>query len=105
MGISADELKLLVLEKIQEMGFTLEEDGTLSVHLADKESVRQLHEPACRIELALRQEWLKENLPNYLPFFANGAEVIPDRIDPVLVEVTSSLSARAASGRREPVVQ
>jgi len=89
MGISADELKLLVLEKIQEMGFTLEEDGTLSVHLADKESVRQLHEPACRIELALRQEWLKENLPNYLPFFANGAEVIPDRIDPVLVEVTS----------------
>ncbi len=89
MNISAAELRQLVVDKLQQMGFTLGADGTLRVPDADKAGMRQLHEPARQIELAARQDWLRRCLPGYLPFFANGLEVIPEQIQPTLVEVTT----------------
>jgi len=71
------------------MGFMLGEDGTLYVPEGDKDGMRRLHNPARRIELAARQRWLHHYLPHYLPFFANGHEIIPERICPRLTEVTT----------------
>jgi len=89
MNVTADELKQLVVNKLQQMGFTLGEDGVLYPPDADKDGLRQLHEPARQMELATRQDWLRRYLPGYLPFFANGLEVIPEQIQPTLVEVTT----------------
>jgi hypothetical protein len=55
----------------------------------DKEGVRQLHKPASRLEIAARQDWLRRYLPEYLSFFANGDEIVPERVTPTLVEVTT----------------
>jgi hypothetical protein len=89
VNVTADELKQLVVDKLQQMGFTLGEDGALHPPDTDKDGVRQLHEPARQMELALHQDWLCRYLPGYLPFFANGFEVIPEQIQPTLVEVTT----------------
>jgi hypothetical protein len=89
MNVTADELKQLIVNKLQQMGFTFGEDGILYPPDANKDGIRQLHEPARQMELTARQDWLRRYLPGYLPFFANGLEVIPEQIRPTLVEVTT----------------
>jgi len=79
-------LAKLVLNRLKEIGFVVAEDGTLHPP-TDKEGLRQIHRPACQLEIARRQGWLHRHLHRYLPFFADGHEVVPERVDPVLVEV------------------
>lgn len=88
MNKTVAELRKQVIEQLQEMGFALGEKGQLYALASGKEALRQLHKPACQIELAQHQGWIRRKLPRYLPFFANGEDVIPERICPVLVEVT-----------------
>lgn len=87
--MDATELKELVLDKLREDGFVATENGALCPPLLDKEGLRQIHKPASQLEIAARQDWLRRHLPKYLPFFANGAEIVPERVDPALVEVTT----------------
>lgn len=87
--MDAEELKKLVLGRLKEVGFVITEDGTLCPPSIDKEDLRQIHKPASQLEIAARQDWLRRHLPAYLHFFANGDEVVPERIDPALVEVTT----------------
>jgi len=78
----------LVLTKLKDAGFVVADEGRLRPSDFDKESLRRLHRPALQLEIARRQDWLRQYLPKYLTFFADGNEVTPERIDPVLVEVT-----------------
>ncbi len=87
--VNSGELAKLVLSKLQEVGFLVTEDNGLYMPVLDKAGMRQIHEPAVQLELATQQEWLERNLPRYLNFFANGDDIIPERIDPALVEVTT----------------
>jgi hypothetical protein len=87
--VNSVELAKLVLSKLQEVGFLVTEDNGLCMPVLDKAGMRQIHEPAVQIELATQQEWLERNLSRYLNFFANGDDIIPERIDPALVEVTT----------------
>lgn len=80
------ELRKLVLDRLRRAGFVMAEDGTLSPPSTDKEGLRRIHRSAA--QLAIPQDWLRRHLPRYLSFFANGDEVVPERIDPILVEVT-----------------
>jgi len=88
-ALANQELRELVLAKLREAGFVVTEGGALHLPQLDKEALRRIHRPASRLEIARRQDWLRQNLPEYLPYFANGADVIPERIQPVLVEVTT----------------
>lgn len=87
--MDAAELKELVIDRLKEVGFVITEDGTLSPPLVDKDGLRQIHRPASQLEIIARQDWLRRYLPQYLSFFANGDEVVPERVDPALVEVTT----------------
>ncbi len=87
--VNSVELAKLVLSKLQEVGFLVTEDNGLCMPVLDKAGMRQIHEPAVQLELATQQEWLEQNLLRYLNFFANGDDVIPERIDPAFVEVTT----------------
>ena len=87
--MDATELAKLLLNRLQELGFVVAEDGTLCPPMLNKEGLRQIHRPAYQLEIATRQDWLCRNLPKYLPFFASGYEVVPERIEPTLVEVTT----------------
>ncbi|MCS6825424.1 MAG: DUF4338 domain-containing protein, partial [Caldilinea sp.] len=87
--MDAAELKELVLDRLKEVGFVITEDGALCPPVADKEGLRQIHRPAYQLEIVARQDWLRRHLPQYLPFFANGDEIAPERVDPALIEVTT----------------
>ncbi|MFC1466791.1 MAG: Druantia anti-phage system protein DruA [Candidatus Brachytrichaceae bacterium NZ_4S206] len=87
--MDAGELKELVLDRLKEVGFVITEDGTLCPPSVDKEGLRQIHRPASQLEIAARQDWLRQHLPKYLPFFADGDEVVPESITPALIEVTT----------------
>jgi hypothetical protein len=87
--VDAAELKKLVFDRLEEVGFVITEDGTLCPPSVDKEGLRQVHRPASQLELAARQDWLRRHLPEYLPFFANGDEIVPERVAPALIEVTT----------------
>jgi hypothetical protein len=87
--VDAAELAELLLNKLQKLGFVVAEDGTLYPPMLDKEGLRQIHRPAYQLEIATRQDWLCRNLSKYLSFFANGEEVVPERVQPILVEVTT----------------
>lgn len=86
--MSEAELAELVLTKLKEAGFVVTDEGKLCPSVLGKESLRRVHRPALQLEIANRQDWLRQYLPKYLTFFADGDEIIPERIDPVLVEVT-----------------
>ncbi|HXF68721.1 MAG TPA: Druantia anti-phage system protein DruA [Thermoflexus sp.] len=87
--VDGEGLKKRVLDKLREAGFTITEEGMLRPPSVDKACLRQLHRSAAQLEIIARRDWLRRNLPRYLPFFADGNEVVPERIAPELVEVTT----------------
>jgi hypothetical protein len=56
---------------------------------------RSLHLPAVQAQLAQSQDWARRKYPKYADYFANGSEIRPEAIRPVLVEVTASWHALA----------
>ncbi len=84
---TAEELRRAVLEELEALGFEWHNGELVLPSGVTKVMARRLHEPARMIELARRQDWLRRNIPRYLPFFAGGDEVVPEEIGPVLVEV------------------
>jgi hypothetical protein len=82
------DLASLVSRKLQEVGFVITDNHSLYPPILDKAGLRQIHEPAAQQELVTQQDWLEQNLHKYLQYFACGDEVVPERIDPILVEVT-----------------
>ncbi|WP_347244978.1 Druantia anti-phage system protein DruA [Thermogutta sp.] len=87
--MEVEALRELVLDRLKEAGFLMSEDGTLYPPSVDKEGLREIHRAASQLEIAARQDWLQRHLPEYLSFFANGDEIVPERVDPALVEVTT----------------
>lgn len=87
--MDAEELRKLVLETLKNAGFVMTENGKLYPPSTDKDQLRQIHRTASRLEIAAQQNWLQRHLHKYLPFFASGNEIIPERIKPALVEVTT----------------
>jgi len=85
------ELRQAIVAGLQHVGLELNEAGRSVVSnggTENKDEIRKLHSQACRLELASRQDWIRCNLPKYLPYFARGDEVLPEQIRPVLREVT-----------------
>ena len=52
--LSFDDLRALVVAKLEQAGFSFNEDGTILIPSDDKDIVRKLHEPARNIELQSR---------------------------------------------------
>lgn len=86
MTITAKELKSKVYVELERLGFEWRGGEPYLPGEQSKGLIRKLHEPAKRLELQRRQEWLKRKLPNYLSYFANGDEINPKQISPVLVQ-------------------
>jgi len=58
-----------------------------------KSGYRSVHEPAVKFHLEQNQEWIKQKYPVYAKYLANGSEINPNAISPILIEVTSSKDA------------
>jgi Domain of unknown function (DUF4338) len=72
------------------MGFVKADDGSLLPPGADKAIIRAFHSPQRSERLNESAVFLEKALPNALPFFANGWEIDPKKIELRLIRVRSN---------------
>jgi hypothetical protein len=85
--VNADEIRSLIFSELTSLGFQLNEQGEILVTFASKEDAKRLHRPAREEFLSRNLEWIRRNFKRYGDYFANGEEIIPHKINPILVQV------------------
>jgi hypothetical protein len=76
-----EELKNKIIAEVNRLELA-EHEGTKSFY-------RSLHAPSVRIGLERSRKWILHKYPRYAHYFANGCEVRPEAIQPMLIEVAS----------------
>jgi hypothetical protein len=80
-------LRRKIVESLRSQGFSLRHGRILSEHESDKETIRALH----TVAVLHKKDKAKKNLKRYeddlLASFANGSEVKPMDLEPLLVQV------------------
>ena len=86
-GMKTRALKRLVLRSLKEQGFRI--DGNRLLPPADlcKDSLRQLHQTAVAHKVERSKPGLFKYQDELQQLIASGADVVPDRIHPILIEV------------------
>ncbi|MBD1385895.1 DUF4338 domain-containing protein [Mucilaginibacter rigui] len=80
-------LKRKIRQHLKKLGFEKTHDGNLALPSSDKQIIRNLHS-AQRIErIKANKAFIDENLSGLIQYFANGDEVVPELISPVLIRV------------------
>ncbi len=97
----AETLKTRIVEALEKQGFELRENQLCLPKNLDKGKIRFLHAEATRHKTEKRKKGLHRYESSLLERFAFGSEVVPEKIEPVLVEVlpksTDELLFRYAS--------
>src|SRR5258708_14764158 len=83
------KLKRSIRRHFTRLGFTKSNDGTLIWAGSGKEGVRKLHRGQRSERVERSAAFINHALPKALPYFANGCEVDPSRIQLRLVRVFS----------------
>lgn len=84
------KLKRSVRSHFTRLGFSKAKDGSLELPAADKDTVRKLHARQRQERLAGATELLTSTLNEALPFFADGAEIDPGKIQLSLYRVDAN---------------
>ena len=77
-------LKRKIRAHLRKLGFHKGPGGTLVPPSTSKESVRALHYEQRRAGLKQQREFVQRVLPELQQYFAEGSEVDPSRVEPVL---------------------
>lgn len=85
--VNVEEIRSLIFSELMSLGFQLNDKGDILVSFASKEDAKRLHRPAREEFLGRNLEWIKCNFRKYGDYFANGEEVIPRQINPVLIQL------------------
>ncbi len=82
-------LRRKIRRHLRSLGYTKDADGSLVAPSADKDTYRLAHSGQRRQRLEQRRDLLARAPTEFLPYFADGSEVIPHRIDPELRSITA----------------
>jgi hypothetical protein len=86
----ARALRSCVLRSLERQGFVLHPDGKLVIRAGiTKQTIRQLHREAREAAIARARPTLARHEPGLLRAFASGSEVDPEKVRPVLREVSA----------------
>lgn len=78
--IQEEELRKRIIEELSKVN---------QIHEgASKDAIRDIHAASVKNELEKSQKWILSKFPKYQSYFANGSELLPKSIKPVLIEVT-----------------
>jgi hypothetical protein len=78
------QIKRSLRNHLKRVGFTRTATGFLQPPNGSKETVRSLHSAQRNALLKREREFVKRCWPNLKEYFAEGSEIIPERIDPQL---------------------
>lgn len=88
--MQSTELKKNLLRSLRSQGFEIASDGRISSSApVDKNAVRRLHESSRNASIEKARGGLQRHEGRLLGRFANGSEVEPARISPLLLEIES----------------
>lgn len=85
--MNTDEICSLIYSELTSLGFKFDEKGNILVSSISKEDAKLLHRPAREEFLRKNLEWIHRNFIKFRDYFANGNEIVPSQINPVLVQV------------------
>lgn len=84
-----EQIKHKLRSHLRSLGFTREKDGALKPPELSKEAYRKVHRKQREAKTKVASGRLAEWQEKYGHYFANGAEVDPERIEPFLEEIDS----------------
>jgi hypothetical protein len=77
-----------ILQRLTDFGFFLNEKNELiPPSFTDKESIRKLHLARKNFVLEKDKEWILKNENRLFKYFADGKDIDPESIDPILIEI------------------
>lgn len=77
-------LRRRIRRHLRSLGYTKDKEGNLVAPAADKDAYRAAHEGQRLQRIEQRRDLIERAPKEFLPCFADGPEVIPQRIDPEL---------------------
>jgi hypothetical protein len=77
-------LKRKVRAHLRKLGFDKSDDGKLLPPSSSKESIRSLHSEQRKAGLKSEREFIRRALPELQHHFAEGRDIDPARVEPVL---------------------
>lgn len=86
-SLSAETLKTHIVESLARQGFELRDNRFCLPDNLDKEKLRSLHAEATRHKIEKSKKGLRRYEPSLLQRFASGQDVVPEEVEPELVEV------------------
>lgn len=86
--MSADELRQAIITSLEAQGFTVANGRVHPPREPSKKAIRALHREAVAHRIHRAGRYLARHEPRLLQYLADGAQVDPARISPVLVPVT-----------------
>ncbi|MDV7212794.1 Druantia anti-phage system protein DruA [Azotobacter beijerinckii] len=91
IGINAREanLKRKLREHLHSLGFTKTVEGALRAPGSDKDAIRSLHSAQREERLLASEKFVSRAGGKLLKYFASGADLKPEKVDPVLERVSS----------------
>jgi Domain of unknown function (DUF4338) len=83
-------LKRRLRYHLKKLGFLKQQDGRLAPPEATKAGVRQIHESQRREKLRAEKEFVHAKWPELKKYFADGKDVVPEKVTPELELIDSS---------------
>jgi len=87
MAITALGLKRKIKRELKDLSFSFDKNGEI-LPTVEKDSIKLLHKPSREIELKKGEEWINRVFPRYRSYFANGSDINPTIVKPLLIRVT-----------------
>lgn len=82
-------LKRKLRRHLRSIGFTKTESGELTIQGEGKDIVRALHRVQREDRLKQNRDFVAKNAERLMPFFANGSDVDPSKISPVIERISA----------------
>jgi hypothetical protein len=86
---ASSKLRSKILSSLRTQGFTIAGNRIVAPDFEDKDAVRRIHETAVKHKVEAGGKNLARREPELLKRLASGSQILPERIDPILVEVQS----------------
>jgi hypothetical protein len=87
--IRAVDLRRVIKQRLLESGFSQNDEGQLVTGPLSKDRIRHLHARNREEKLSRNSAFIKTEARALMEYFASGREIVPEAIDPELVEVAS----------------
>jgi len=81
-------MRSIIIEHLVNIGYKVFADR-IEIDVDNKKFIRELHRSARESELRKMQSWIKNCLPIYLEYFADGAEIDPHKVEPYILCVSN----------------